>query len=66
MTGWLGCMSAVRLQLNAAQDINLLASADTASQRSSHSSSASSGLGIGMNSGSPGIALNLDVLSSIS
>ncbi|CAN0180702.1 unnamed protein product, partial [Ectocarpus sp. 12 AP-2014] len=47
--------------LNAAQDINLLASADTASQRSSHnSSSASSGLGIGMNSGSPGIALNLD------
>ncbi|GHE21164.1 hypothetical protein GCM10017767_16850 [Halomonas urumqiensis] len=47
--------------LNATQDINLLASADTASHRSSHnSSSASIGLGIGMNGGSPGIALNLD------
>ena len=43
--------------LNAAQDINLLASADTTSNRSSHSSSSTSaGIGIGAS----GINLNLD------
>ena len=46
-----------RLQLNAAQDIHLLASTDAVSQRDSHNSSSGSiGLGIGTN----GIALNLD------
>ncbi|MGS2745063.1 hemagglutinin repeat-containing protein [Halomonas sp. LS-001] len=45
------------LQLNAAEDIHLLASADGVSQRDSHNSSSGSiGLGIGTN----GIALNLD------
>ncbi|WP_234667820.1 hemagglutinin repeat-containing protein [Halomonas sp. TD01] len=46
-----------QLQLNAVQDIHLLASADAVSQRDSHNSSSGSiGLGIGTN----GIALNLD------
>ncbi|WP_434985219.1 hemagglutinin repeat-containing protein [Vreelandella zhaodongensis] len=46
-----------QLQLNAAQDIHLLASADSASQRSSHRSSSGS---IGLGVGTKGLALNLD------
>ncbi|WP_434985195.1 hemagglutinin repeat-containing protein [Vreelandella zhaodongensis] len=50
-----------RLQLNAAEGINLLASSSSASQRNSQrSSSGSVGLSLGMNSGSPGLALTLD------
>ncbi|WP_434987175.1 hemagglutinin repeat-containing protein [Vreelandella zhaodongensis] len=46
-----------QLQLNAAQDIHLLASADSASQHSSHRSSSGS---IGLGVGTKGLALNLD------